>query len=187
MSALVHELRRYVESLEGAREAQGWDKPARLYRIHRGDNGVLDADEIRLDLFHEDPVCTVQMIAEAFEIAERWPGWLREEFARIGQYPTVAFCSIHEAWGHAFTPEEKAEFLATPRGQRPRFADVPGSYEVRFAHVILGRKILSYVRGRGKPPAWMEDRTVTDEVMETERLTSALVRLTRADRLVVTR
>lgn len=187
MSALVDELRRYVESLEGARHAQGWDQPARLYRVYREDNGVLGVDEIRLDLFHDDPVCTVQMIAEAFEIAERWPGWLREEFARIGQHPTIAFCSIHEAWGRASTPEEHEEHLATPGKRRPQYADMPGSYEVRLAITILGRKILSYVRDRGKPPVWVDDRPVTDEVMKIERLTSALVRLTRADRLVVTR
>lgn len=170
-AALVAELRGYVETLEAAQHANGWDQPARLYRIHRGANGALASDEVYLDLLNEDPVVSVQLIAALYEEADKMPQGLMS--ALLGAEPTIAYASINEAWAHEYGSREERDRETKP------LADVPGSYEVRIAVALLEDTLLSYVRKRGQKPAWADDRPVT---AGSERLTAALVRLYRGDR-----
>lgn len=177
------ELRAYVSTLETERHLHGWDQPARLYRVYRRDDGELGHDPVRLETFAPDPVTAVEQMAVLLEHIDVVPHGRRMLAQITGPQPTLAFVTIQEAWNRVFSPEEQAARDALPPAQRPKLADLPGAQECRIAVAMASGDdtLLQLARARDETPLWARDRTVTEDMMFTERLSSALVRLTWAE------
>lgn len=175
------ELRAYAATLEAARHRDGWDRPARLYRVYRRPNGKLDNDPVRLEIFHEDPVTGIHMMATVFDNLDAVPHAATLMSMIVGDSPTLAYVTVQEAWSRVFTDEEKKAYENLPAADRVPFADQVGSVECRLVIAANGPDILSGQRLRDHDLHWGDDQKADSEIIAEQRLPSNLARLMAGD------